>query len=169
MQTCTLLTANLPSSVGYLYKFATRTTPDEASTRRSVEQAVDTAALMRESALKSSIFVGVPRVRDHRRNCRASPSYFVQTILSLGGMMEAFEDDVKDRLRKESKRHVYRYSFVSPSPDSNCRSANRDNVEEIVARGRGLWQSIYTPQDVKLYNKLGGLHPDFIGVCRQCY
>lgn len=83
--------------------------------------------------------------------------------------MEVLEDDVKARLRKVSKRHVYRYSIVSPSPDSHCRSANRDNVEEIVARGRGLWQSIYTPQDEKLYNKLGGLHPDFIGACRRCY
>lgn len=75
MQTCTLLTANLPSSVGYLYKFATRTTPDEASTRRSVEQAVDTAALMRESALKSSIFVGVPRVRHHSRKIVERPPH----------------------------------------------------------------------------------------------
>ena len=60
---CTLLTANVPSSVGYLYKFATRADPDDAASRRSLPEAVSKAALMRESALKSSIFVGVPRVR----------------------------------------------------------------------------------------------------------
>ncbi|KAF7797532.1 hypothetical protein EIP86_008732 [Pleurotus ostreatoroseus] len=131
LSTCTLLTANYPSSVGYLYKFATRTTADDVSTRRSLEEAVDKAALMRESALKSSIFVGVPR-----------------TILSLAGMTEAFEDDVKSSLRK---------------------SANVDNVEEIVARGRNLWDTIYTPHAEKLYNKLGGYHPDFIEFIIQAY
>ena len=45
------------------------------------------AALMRESALKSTIFVGVPRV-----------------IISLTALHEALEDDVKASLRKESHR-----------------------------------------------------------------
>lgn len=62
-QTCTLLTANLPASVGQLYQFATRDDPADAATRRSVAEAINKAALMRESALKSCIFVGVPRVR----------------------------------------------------------------------------------------------------------
>ena len=44
-----------------------------------------------------------------------------------------------------------------------CSSPNAQSVEEITARGKALWSSIYTPHDVKLYNKLGGYHPDFIG------
>jgi len=55
-QTCTLLTANIPSSVGHLYRFVTRS---ETNARDYVRK----AALMREAALKSAIFVGVPRVR----------------------------------------------------------------------------------------------------------
>lgn len=43
------------------------------------------------------------------------------------------------------------------------RTATKENIDEIVARGQGLWETIYTPQDVKLYNKLGSYHPDFIG------
>ena len=45
------------------------------------------------------------------------------------------------------------------------RAATPENVETIVARGRGLWASIYEPHAEKLYNKLGGYHPDFIGEC----
>lgn len=48
----------------------------------------------------------------------------------------------------------------------SCRTPTPQNIEEITARGRTLWQSIYTPQDVKLYNKLGSYHPDFIGASR---
>lgn len=42
------------------------------------------------------------------------------------------------------------------------RMVNSENVDMFVERGRALWKSIYEPQDVKLYNKLGGYHPDFI-------
>jgi hypothetical protein len=55
-QTCTLLTVNIPSSVGHLYRFATRSESNPQSYVRK-------AALMREAALKSTIFIGVPRVR----------------------------------------------------------------------------------------------------------
>jgi hypothetical protein len=58
-QTCTLLTANIPSSVGHLYRFVTE--PPNTNVR-SLSESVNKAALMRESALKSVIFVGVPRV-----------------------------------------------------------------------------------------------------------
>ncbi|KAI0079657.1 hypothetical protein K474DRAFT_1683052 [Panus rudis PR-1116 ss-1] len=87
LATCTLLTANVPSSVGQLYQFATRSNFEDPGTRLSVADAVNKAALMRESALKSCIFVGVPR-----------------TILSLAGLNVSLEDDVKARLRKESIR-----------------------------------------------------------------
>ena len=75
-QTCTLLTANHPSSVGHLYKFATRKNPDDPASRHSLQDAVHKAALMRESALKSCIFVGVPRVR-----ARFSPLSLERTLL----------------------------------------------------------------------------------------
>ncbi|TFK56113.1 hypothetical protein OE88DRAFT_711901 [Heliocybe sulcata] len=135
LSTCTLLTANSPPTVGHLYRFATRSDPDNASTRKSLADAVKKAAIMRESALKSTIFVGVPRV-----------------ILSMTAMQEVMEQDVKDGLRKNS-----------------IREANPDNIDQIVARGRALWKSIYAPHDVKLYNKLGALHPDFITFIIQAY
>jgi hypothetical protein len=51
---------NRPSAVGHLYSFATRSgdTGYEALTPEKANK----AALMRESALKSAVFVGVPRV-----------------------------------------------------------------------------------------------------------
>jgi len=135
LTTCTLLTANVPSSVGYLYKFTTRTDPENVTSRKSLSDATQKAAVIRESALKSSIFVGVPR-----------------TILSLAGLNEVLEDDVKASLRTVSKR-----------------TATTENIEEIVARGKNLWSSIYTPHAEKLHNKLGSYHPDFIEFIIQAY
>ncbi|CCM01697.1 uncharacterized protein FIBRA_03761 [Fibroporia radiculosa] len=165
LATCTLLTANVPSSVGHLYHFATRDDPFKVESRRSLSEALQKAAIMRESALKSCIFVGVPRVssvvlvRDtlhiHLLHIlhSASPS-FPQTILSFAGMFEAFEDDVQNGLRKEP---------------THKRMAMPENVEAIKARGQALWDSIYQPHAVKLYNKLGGYHPDFIVFIIQAY
>ncbi|KZT12987.1 uncharacterized protein LAESUDRAFT_733537 [Laetiporus sulphureus 93-53] len=132
LTTCTLLTANVPPSVGHLYRFTTRDDPSKPESRRSYSEALQKAAWMREAAMKSSIFVGVPR-----------------TILSFAGMFDAFEDDVKKGLRKEI--------------------ATPENVEAIKARGQALWDSIYEPHAVKLYNKLGGYHPDFIAFIIQAY
>ncbi|KAH9894265.1 hypothetical protein C8Q73DRAFT_695072 [Cubamyces lactineus] len=132
---CTLLTANAPPTIGHLYRFATRDDVENASTRRGLAEALDKAALMRESALKSCIFVGVPR-----------------TILSLANLHETIEDDVRNGLRKTSVRTV-----------------NTENVNEIVARGEALWASIYEPHAVKLRNKLGSYHPDFIEFIIQAY
>ncbi|KAF8485002.1 hypothetical protein DFH94DRAFT_717607 [Russula ochroleuca] len=78
LTTCTLLTANT-SSVGHLYRFVTRS--------KDVQGSVRHAALMREAALKSTIFVGVPRV-----------------IGALAGLTDALEDDVKAGLRTTSRR-----------------------------------------------------------------
>jgi len=80
LTTCTLLTANTPSSVGHLYRFVTRSGED-------VQGSVRNAALMREAALKSTIFVGVPR-----------------TIGALAGLTDALEHDVKAGLRTNSRR-----------------------------------------------------------------
>ncbi|KAI1792917.1 hypothetical protein LXA43DRAFT_297479 [Ganoderma leucocontextum] len=137
LATCTLLTANAPPTIGHLYRFTTRDDPENASTRRTLAEGVDKAALMRESALKSSIFVGVPR-----------------TILSLANLHEAIEGDVKDGLRK------------TPSPK---RAATPESVDTVIARGRELWATIYEPHAEKLYNKLGGYHPDFIEFIIQAY
>ncbi|KAI0356642.1 hypothetical protein OH77DRAFT_1400444 [Trametes cingulata] len=86
---CTLLTANAPPTIGHLYRFATRDNLEDVATRRGFAEALDKAALMRESALKSCIFVGVPR-----------------TILSLANLHETIEDDVRNGLRKTSVRTV---------------------------------------------------------------
>jgi len=135
LSTCTLLTANTPASVGDLYRFATRSDVSSADTRKSVTERLDVAAKMREASLKSCIFVGVPR-----------------TIISLAAMNEAFEDDVKGGLRKESHR------TVTPA-----------NVDMFVNRGQALWKNIYEPHAEKLYNKLGSYHPDFITFIIQAY
>jgi len=67
LTTCTLLTVNRPSVVGHLYRFATRSDPNNVDSRASLAEAANTAAIMRESALKSVIFVGVPRVSEQPR------------------------------------------------------------------------------------------------------
>jgi len=89
LTTCTLLTANAPTSIGHLYRFATRSEPSVQGSRLSVVEAVRKAALMREAALKSTIFVGVPR-----------------TIGALAGLTGALEKDVKAGLRTDSRRNA---------------------------------------------------------------
>ncbi|KAG2146641.1 hypothetical protein DEU56DRAFT_147859 [Suillus clintonianus] len=135
LSTCTLLTINRPSSVGHLYRFVTRSDPSLPESRKSLAEVVYKAAIMREAALKSVIFVGVPR-----------------TILSLTGLKDALEEDVYAALRKNS-----------------IREATPQSIEATVARGQALWNSIYQPHAVKLYNKLGDLHPDFITFIIQAY
>jgi len=87
LATCTLLTANMPPTIAHLYRFSTRDDPSDPGTRRSLSEALAKAAQMRESSLKSSIFVGVPR-----------------TILSFTGLNDAIEEDVRNGLRKVSIR-----------------------------------------------------------------
>ena len=76
---------------------------------------MDVAAKMREAALKSSIFIGVPRVRSvnvpQKIVDRRNPIFSLKTILSLAAMTEAFEDDVRNKLRKESLRYVITILF----------------------------------------------------------
>lgn len=40
------------------------------------------------------------------------------------------------------------------------RGLTSENIESVSERGRGLWQSVYTPLDEKLYSVLGKSHPD---------
>uniref|UniRef100_D8PK11 Dol-P-Man:Man(5)GlcNAc(2)-PP-Dol alpha-1,3-mannosyltransferase n=2 Tax=Schizophyllum commune (strain H4-8 / FGSC 9210) TaxID=578458 RepID=D8PK11_SCHCM len=136
LSTCSLLTTNRLATLGQLYRFVTRADPNDAKTRYGdLARAVNRAALMREAAIKSTIFVGVPRV-----------------ILSLAAWHEALDEDVKASLRTESRR--------TPTPY---------NIEAILSRGQGLWNSIYTPHAEKLYSKLGGYHPDFIAFIITSY
>lgn len=89
LTTCTLLTANRPSAIGHLYRFVTRGTEEQGHFTGSlhIPSAVNKAALIRESALKSVIFVGVPRV-----------------ILSLAALHEVLDGEVKHDLRTRSRR-----------------------------------------------------------------
>ncbi|KAG6832966.1 hypothetical protein H0H92_004850 [Tricholoma furcatifolium] len=87
LTTCTLLSANRPASIGHLYRFLTRPDINDHNPTSNVAHAVNKAAIMRESALKSTIFVGVPRV-----------------ILSLAELHAALDDDVKKSLRTNSRR-----------------------------------------------------------------
>jgi len=66
--------------------------------------------------------------------------------------MEAVEDDVKADLRAFS-----------------LRTADRESIDTIKLRGRALWDSIYTPHEDKLYNKLAAHHPDFMPFIIQSY
>ncbi|KAF5370117.1 hypothetical protein D9758_001228 [Tetrapyrgos nigripes] len=132
---CTLLTANRPPAFGQLYRFTTRSDLSHDVRNTSLTDALNKAALIRESALKSTIFVGVPRV-----------------ILSFAALNEVLEDDVRDALRKTSRR-----------------TATPDNIESTLVRGRALWDSIYTPHADKLHDKLGSYHPDFIAFIIQSY
>ncbi|KAH7320615.1 hypothetical protein B0I35DRAFT_477188 [Stachybotrys elegans] len=40
------------------------------------------------------------------------------------------------------------------------REPTPENVQDILARGRGLWDSVYRPFENKLYDKLALAHPD---------
>jgi hypothetical protein len=54
--------------MGDLYRFITRSEPSAVSSRVNVTEAVVKAAVMRESALKSMLFVGAPRVSNYYFN-----------------------------------------------------------------------------------------------------
>ncbi|KAJ3803077.1 hypothetical protein GGU11DRAFT_671406 [Lentinula aff. detonsa] len=86
---CTLLTVNRPPCFGQLYRYVTRSDFNADSRNVSLEAAVNRAAIIREAALKSTIFVGVPRV-----------------ILSLTALHEILDEDVKVSLRKESTQRL---------------------------------------------------------------
>lgn len=143
------------------------------------------AALMREAALKSAIFVGVPRVCriTHITFLLSSVFFFffpslvvfhVQTIGALAGLTDALEDDVKAGLRTNSRRcavsfHLLKILSVTHTSQTNDgshppRTANPENIDAIIARGTALWNSIYEPHAVKLHDKLASYHPDLI--CR---
>ncbi|KAK1236665.1 hypothetical protein PQX77_000021 [Marasmius sp. AFHP31] len=136
LATSAVLTANRPPAFGELCRFVTRSDIHNTnSPRTTLPESTNRAAIIREAALKSTIFVGVPRV-----------------ILSLTALSEALDDDVKNELRKDSRR--------TPTPE---------NIESTLARGQALWESIYAPHAQKLHDKLGSYHPDFISFIIQSY
>ncbi|GAW01894.1 glycoside hydrolase family 128 protein [Lentinula edodes] len=86
---CTLLTANRPPCFGHLYRYVTRPEFNASFRNVSLEAAVNRAAIIRETALKSTIFVGVPRV-----------------ILSLAALHDTLDEDVKASLRKKTTQRL---------------------------------------------------------------
>jgi len=86
---CTLLTVNRPPCFGHLYRYVTRPEFNSSSRQISLHEAVNRAAIIREAALKSTIFVGVPRV-----------------ILSLTALHEALDEDVKATLKQQSTQRA---------------------------------------------------------------
>ena len=136
---------------------------------------------MRESAFRSTVFVGVPRVSPDQGStgvCNFIVSFWgsrvfvrssglVQVILSLGELTHALEDDVKERLPKTLNRFVFNRTFPSMlrevrdhDPPETTRTEDKD---AIAARGRILWNSVYDPYANKLHDKLSSYHPDFMG------
>ena len=83
---------------------------------KDVQGSVRNAALMREAALKSTIFVGVPRVCIITHIAFLLPSVFfffrVQAIGALAGLADALEDDVKAGLRTNSRRCAFRFTLL---------------------------------------------------------
>ena len=81
---------------------------------------------MRESAFRSTVFVGVPRVSSRIRGeqacavlllvfgahaCSSRFSGLAQVILSLAELANALEDDVKERLPKTLNRFAFHRVF----------------------------------------------------------
>ena len=140
---------------------------------------------MREAALKSTIFVGVPRVCGVHLSFSSLPQQFffffhVQTIGALAGLTGALEKDVKAGLRTDSRRcgvcsptslkfgvllkgaRVCGGATSRNAAVSSSRDATPENINAITANGMALWNSIYEPHAVKLYEKLGSYYPDFM-------
>lgn len=62
-------------------------------------------------------------------------------------------------LSTKPTRYVFKSIFYIPSNFSS-RIPTKENIDEIITRGRALWTSIYHPFDEKLYWKLADSHPD---------
>jgi hypothetical protein len=52
---------------------------------------------------------------------------------------------------------------------SSSRNATPENIDAVISNGMALWNSIYEPHAVKLYEKLGSYHPDFTSFIIQSY
>ncbi|KAG8994838.1 hypothetical protein FRB95_007450 [Tulasnella sp. JGI-2019a] len=142
IMTATLLTKNIPSTMGALYRFATTINP-ELGTLASAEPVslglrTQRTAVMREAGLKCTVLVGIPR-----------------TINTLGALREATNEDVKVALDTQLNGKPY---FSWPEQASE---------EELQQRGGQLFDLIYTPHTSKLLEKLGTSHPDFPGFIVQ--
>ena len=125
---------------------------------------------MREAAVKSAIFVGVPRVRVPSQPANVVPGlilacamcYGPQDDPELGSTNRGARGRCED-VPPESVPSVRQYIYVLMLCLTRYeREANAKNIERLMQRGRDLWKDIYTPHDVKLANKLASYHPDFI-------
>ncbi|EXJ77580.1 hypothetical protein A1O3_09807 [Capronia epimyces CBS 606.96] len=66
-----------------------------------------------------------------------------RTINCLAGFREGLPREIFDAI---------------PTPPS--RKIDSHNADQVVSRGRALWNSIYRPFETKLYDKLGQSHPN---------
>ncbi|KAI0349717.1 hypothetical protein OH77DRAFT_1499411 [Trametes cingulata] len=119
LATCTILSANMPQALVYLYHFATRDDPENGATRCASEEALDKAADMREAILKGIIFVGMPR-----------------TILCMASLHDSIEDDVKSNLRKLTLRAMTRDNVEDMSARGKAMNDSIYNpgADEVRAR-----------------------------------
>lgn len=62
--------------------------------------------------------------------------------------LNAFKDGLPEQIQQ---------ALASRQP---CRHLSSSNIEDTVARGRWLWNSIYSPVTDKLIKKLASSHPD---------
>ena len=106
---------------------------------------------MRESAFKSTIFVGVPRVSSDQARGGVYDliasfwgsrvflwffGSFAQVILSLAELTNALEDDVKERLPKTLTRFVFHRMLHSVS----CGNARM--MTHMKSPGRKTWKRL---------------------------
>ncbi|KAK3388738.1 hypothetical protein B0T20DRAFT_101638 [Sordaria brevicollis] len=126
-------TLNSPSSLESLLRLAsTRLSPSSFPSSSSKNDALlESAEFIREIGLKCISFNGIPR-----------------TINSLNTF----------RAHLSSSSHPASLSAsLSTTP---TRQTTPQNISAVHARGRQLWESVYTPLDAKLEAKLAEAHPD---------
>ena len=129
---------------------------------------------MREAALKSVIFVGVPRVSlKRKKGVETTKACTCRELIELPCNLD---NSVLGGLKRRAGRR--RVCCVAeafdpvrrrPVPQQHevlaflaCREPNAENIEATIQSGMALWNSIYEPHAAKLHGKLAALHPDFI-------
>ncbi|KAL7420440.1 hypothetical protein Q5752_004390 [Cryptotrichosporon argae] len=130
--TAAICTVNSPDSLVELYDYASRD--------KDVRGRAGVVEVMRETGLKCISFNGLIPDDQQPRRAASSP-----------------------RTRRH-RSSAQRYDPVSPSPDhgilADSSEVSAANIDNILARGRALWDDIYHPHHDKLLAKLGQSHPD---------
>lgn len=132
-------TLNSPSSLESLLKLASSrlssssstSSPPSSSSSSPRDPLLESAELIREIGLKCISFNGIPR-----------------TINSL------------NTFRAHLSSSAYPPSLSASLSTTSTRQTTPQNISAVHARGRQLWESVYTPLDAKLEAKLAEAHPD---------